>query len=160
MIRRPPRSTLFPYTTLFRSRGLFVDARLEPGDTVVLQGTGGVSIFGLQFAHAAGYRTIVTSSSDEKLERAKALGADHTINYKATPEWGRAAREITGGRGVDFVMEVGGAGTLTESLRAVTLMGHVAIIGVLAGASEPLNIGTMIGTGATLQGVQVGSRAM
>ena len=141
-------------------RALFEDADLEPGDTVVLQGTGGVSIFGLQFAHAAGYRTIVTSSSDEKLERAKALGADHTINYKDTPEWGRAAREITDGRGVDFVMEVGGAGTLTQSLRAVTLMGHVAIIGVLSGAEEPLNIGTMIGTGAKLQGVQVGSRAM
>jgi NADPH:quinone reductase-like Zn-dependent oxidoreductase len=141
-------------------RALFEDARLEPGDTVVLQGTGGVSIFGLQFAHAAGYRTIVTSSSDEKLERAKALGADHTINYKATPEWGKAAREITGGRGVDFVMEVGGAGTLTESLRAITLMGHIAIIGVLAGFAEPLNIGTMIGTGAKLQGVSVGSRAM
>src|SRR5256885_5305352 len=68
MIRRPPRSTLFPYTTLFRSRGLFVDARLEPGDTVVLQGTGGVSIFGLQFAHAAGLRTLITSSSDERSE--------------------------------------------------------------------------------------------
>lgn len=141
-------------------RALFSDARLEPGDTVVLQGTGGVSIFGLQLAHAAGYRTIITSSSDEKLERAKALGADHTINYKATPEWGKAARDLTGGRGVDFVMEVGGAGTLTESLRAITLMGHIAIIGVLSGAGEPLNIGTMIGTGAKLQGVSVGSRAM
>jgi NADPH:quinone reductase-like Zn-dependent oxidoreductase len=139
-------------------RSLFDDARLEPGDTVVLQGTGGVSIFGLQFAHAAGYRTIITSSSDAKLERAKALGADHVINYKTTPEWGLAASEITGGRGVDFVMEVGGAGTLTESLRAITLQGHIAIIGVLAGFSEPLNIGTMIGTGAKLQGVSVGSR--
>ncbi len=140
-------------------RALFSDARLEPGDTVVLQGTGGVSIFGLQFAHAAGLRTIITSSSDEKLERARALGADHLINYRTTPEWGRAAREITGGRGVDFVMEVGGAGTLTESLRAITLMGHVAIIGVLAGAAEPLQIGSMIATGAKLQGVSVGSRA-
>jgi NADPH:quinone reductase-like Zn-dependent oxidoreductase len=149
-----------PCAALTAWRALFEDAHLEPGDTVVLQGTGGVSIFGLQFAHAAGYRTIITSSSDEKLERAKALGADHVINYKTTPEWGRAVREITGGRGADFVMEVGGAGTLTESLRAITLMGHVAIIGVLAGASEPLNIGVMIGTGAKLQGVQVGSRAM
>jgi len=141
-------------------RALFSDARLEPGDTVLLQGTGGVSIFGLQFAKAAGYRTIITSSSDEKLERARALGADHVINYRTTPEWGRAARAITGGRGVDFVMEVGGAGTLTESLKAIALMGHIAIIGVLAGAAEPLQIGTMIATGARLQGVSVGSRAM
>ncbi len=141
-------------------RALFEDARLHPGDTVLLQGTGGVSIFGLQFAKAAGYRTIITSSSDEKLARAKALGADHLINYKTTPEWGVAARELTGGRGVDFVMEVGGAGTLTQSLRAICLMGHIAIIGVLGGASEPLQMGSMIGTGAKLQGVSVGSRAM
>jgi NADPH:quinone reductase-like Zn-dependent oxidoreductase len=152
-------STL-PCAGLTAWRALFEDARLEPGDTVVLQGTGGVSIFGLQFAHAAGYRTIITSSSDQKLERAKALGADHLINYKTTPEWGRAARDLTGGRGVDFVMEVGGAQTLGESLRAVTLMGHIAIIGVLGGAGEPLNIGMMIGTGARLHGVQVGSREM
>lgn len=141
-------------------RALFSDARLDPGDTVLLQGTGGVSIFGLQLAHAAGYRTIITSSSDEKLERAAALGADHLINYKTTPDWGRAAREITGGRGVDFVMEVGGAGTLTESLRCIALMGHIAIIGVLSGAAEPLQIGSMIATSARLQGVSVGSRAM
>jgi NADPH:quinone reductase-like Zn-dependent oxidoreductase len=141
-------------------RALFEDARLQPGDTVLLQGTGGVSIFGLQFAKAAGYRTIITSSSDEKLERARALGADHLINYRATPEWGLAARAITGGAGVDFVMEVGGAGTLTHSLKAIALMGHISIIGVLGGAAEPLQMGSMIGTGARLQGVSVGSRAM
>ncbi len=141
-------------------RALFEDARLQPGDTVLLQGTGGVSIFGLQFASAAGYRTIVTSSSDEKLERARALGADHLINYRTTPDWGAAARALTGGRGVDFVMEVGGAGTLTQSLRAIGLMGHIAIIGVLGGPAEPLQMGSMITTGARLQGVQVGSRAM
>ncbi len=141
-------------------RAMFEDARLQPGDWVVLQGTGGVSIFGLQFAKAAGYRTIITSSSDAKLERARMLGADHLINYKSTPEWGRAAREITGGRGVDFVMEVGGGGTLTESLRSIALMGHIAIIGVLGGAAEPLQMGAMIASGARLQGVSVGSRAM
>ncbi len=141
-------------------RALFSDASLNPGDTVLLQGTGGVSIFGLQMAKAAGYRTIITSSSDEKLERAKALGADHLINYKTTPAWGRAARQITGGIGVDFVMEVGGAGTLTESISSIALMGHIAIIGVLAGVAEPLQIGSMIATGAKLQGVSVGSRAM
>ena len=141
-------------------RALFEDARLEPGDTVLLQGTGGVSIFGLQFAKAAGYRTIITSSSDEKLERARSLGADHVINYRTTPEWGAAARGLTGGRGVDFVMEVGGAGTLTQSLRSITLMGHIAIIGVLGGPAEPLQMGSMIATGARLQGVSVGSRVM
>jgi len=140
-------------------RAMFEDARLAPGDTVLLQGTGGVSIFGLQFAKAAGYRTIITSSSDEKLERARALGADVTINYKTTAEWGRAARQAAGD-GVDFVMEVGGAGTLSQSLRAIRLGGHIAIIGVLGGAAEPLQIGAMIATGAHLQGVSVGSRAM
>jgi len=140
-------------------RALFEDARLQPGDTVLLQGTGGVSIFGLQFAKAAGYRTIVTSSSDEKLERARGLGADHLINYKTAPEWGRLAREMSGGRGVDFIMGVGGA-TVSEGLRAIALMGHIAIIGVLGGVTEPLPFGAMIGTSARLQGVSVGSRAM
>ncbi|MEO8813120.1 MAG: NAD(P)-dependent alcohol dehydrogenase [Caulobacteraceae bacterium] len=152
-------STL-PCAALTAWRALFEDARLAPGDTVLLQGTGGVSIFGLQFAHAAGYRTIVTSSSDEKLERARGLGADHTINYRTTPQWGRAARDATGGRGVDFIMEVGGGGTLAESLRAIALMGHIAIIGVLGGPAEPLQMGSMIATSARLQGVSVGSRVM
>lgn len=152
-------STL-PCAALTAWRALFEDARLRPGDTVLLQGTGGVSIFGLQFAKAAGLRAIVTSSQAEKLERAAALGADHGINYRETQDWGAAARAWTGGRGVDFVMEVGGAGTLTQSLQAITLSGHIAIIGVLGGAAEPLQIGQMIGTGAKLQGVMVGSRAM
>jgi len=108
-----------PCAALTAWRALFVDARLEPGDTVVLQGTGGVSIFGLQFAKAAGYRTIITSSSDEKLERARALGADHVVNYKTAPDWSKAVRDATGGRGADFIMEVGGAATLDESLKSV-----------------------------------------
>lgn len=149
-----------PCAALTAWRALFEDARLLPGQTVLLQGTGGVSIFGLQFAHAAGYETIITSSSDEKLERARGLGADHTINYRATAEWGAAARGITGGRGVDFIMEVGGGGTLSQSLRCVRLGGHIAIIGVLGGSAEPLQMGMMIGTAAKLQGVSVGSRAM
>jgi NADPH:quinone reductase-like Zn-dependent oxidoreductase len=139
---------------------LFEDARLKTGQTVLLQGTGGVSIFGLQLAKSAGMTTIITSSSAEKLARAKALGADHVLNYKQTPDWGPAARALTGGRGVDFVMEVGGATTLAESLKAITLGGHIAIIGVLGGPAEPLQIGQMIATGARLQGVMVGSRSM
>lgn len=149
-----------PCAALTAWRALFEDARLRPGQSVMLQGTGGVSVFGLQFAKAAGMTTIITSSSDEKLARAKTLGADHTLNYKHTPEWGPAARELTGGRGVDFVMEVGGATTLTESLKAIALGGHIAIIGVLGGPAEPLQIGQMIATGARLQGVMVGSRTM
>jgi NADPH:quinone reductase-like Zn-dependent oxidoreductase len=149
-----------PCAALTAWRAMFVDARLEPGDTVVLQGTGGVSIFGLQFAKAAGYRTIITSSSDEKLARARELGADFTVNYNVTPEWSKAVREHTEGRGADFVMEVGGAGTLDESLKSVRLGGHIAVIGILSGFSPPLQIGMMIGTSARLQGVSVGSRDM
>jgi NADPH:quinone reductase-like Zn-dependent oxidoreductase len=149
-----------PCAGLTAWRGLFEDARLEPGDTVVLQGTGGVSIFGLQFAHAAGYRTVITSSSDAKLARAKALGADHVVNYRTTPEWSKAVREATGGRGADFVMEVGGAETLTESLKAIRIGGHISIIGVLSGFSQALQFGAMIGSSARLVGVSVGSREM
>ncbi|MBI3677414.1 MAG: NAD(P)-dependent alcohol dehydrogenase [Proteobacteria bacterium] len=141
-------------------RGLFEDARLEPGQTVLLQGTGGVSIFGLQFAHAAGLETIITSSSDEKLARAKKLGATHTINYKTHPEWSGEVRRLTNRRGVDFVMEVGGAQTLKESFKSIVIGGHIAIIGVLSGAAEPLFIPALIGTSARIQGLSVGSRAM
>jgi NADPH:quinone reductase-like Zn-dependent oxidoreductase len=141
-------------------RGLMEDARLEPGDTVVLQGTGGVSIFGLQFAKAAGYRTVITSSSDEKLARAKALGADHLVNYRDTPDWSRPVRAATGGVGADFIMEVGGAGTIQQSLRAVRIGGHIAIIGVVAGAAEGINPAVLIGNNARMQGLSVGSREM
>jgi NADPH:quinone reductase-like Zn-dependent oxidoreductase len=150
-----------PCAGLTAWRSLFEDARLRPGDVVVLQGTGGVSIFGLQFAKAAGYRTIITSSSDEKLARAKALGADHLINYKTTPEWGREVRTLTNGRGADFVMEVGGGGTLEQSIRAIAVEGHIAIIGVLNNTPPPAAlVGHLIGNGAKLQGVFVGSRDM
>ncbi|MGA2952861.1 MAG: NAD(P)-dependent alcohol dehydrogenase [Caulobacteraceae bacterium] len=148
-----------PCAALTAWRALFEDARLQPGDTVLLLGTGGVSIFGLQFAKAAGYRTIITSSSDDKLARAATLGADHGINYRQAPEWGGAARALTGGRGIDFIMGVGGA-MLSEGLKAIALGGHIAIIGVLGGAAEPLPFPSMIGTGAKLQGVMVGSRTM
>jgi NADPH:quinone reductase-like Zn-dependent oxidoreductase len=147
-----------PCAALTAWRGLFEDARLEPGDTVVLQGTGGVSIFGLQFAKAAGYRTVITSSSNEKLERAKALGADHLVNYRETPDWSKPVREVTGGVGADFIMEVGGAGTIQQSLRAVRIGGHIAIIGVVAGAAEGINPAVLIGNNARMQGLSVGSR--
>lgn len=147
-----------PCAALTAWRGLFEDARLEPGSSVVLQGTGGVSIFGLQFAKAAGYRTIITSSSDEKLARAKALGADHLVNYKTTPDWAAEVRKFTGGLGADFIMEVGGAGTIQQSLRAVRIGGHIAVIGVVAGAGEGVNPAVLVGNSAKLQGLSVGSR--
>lgn len=137
---------------------LVTDCPAQPGDTVLIQGTGGVAIFALQFAKALGLRTIVTSSSDEKLERAEALGADHLINYKSTPKWGRAAREFTAGRGVDHVIEVGGAGTLEQSLRAVRIGGRIASIGVLSGATTELTLPLLFMQHVTLQGITVGSR--
>ena len=149
-----------PCAALTAWRGLFEDARLQPGDTVVLQGTGGVSIFGLQFAHAAGFRTVITSSSDDKLTRAKALGADHLVNYKTTPAWSGPVREATSGVGADFIMEVGGGGTIQESMKAVRIGGHIAIIGVVAGAGEAFNPASLIGNSARLQGLSVGSRDM
>jgi NADPH:quinone reductase-like Zn-dependent oxidoreductase len=149
-----------PCAALTAWRGLFEDAWLEPGDTVVLQGTGGVSIFGLQFAHAAGYRTVITSSSDDKLARAQVLGANHLVNYRTTEDWAKAVREATHGVGADFVMEVGGAGTMQQSLRAVRIGGHIAVIGVVAGGTEGVHPGVLIGNSARLQGLSVGSREM
>ncbi len=132
-------------------------ARLVAGQTVLLQGTGGVSVFGLQFAHAMGITAIITSSSDEKLERAKALGAACGINYKTTPEWDKAAIAFNGGRGVDHVLEVGGANTLTQSFNAIRVGGKVSIIGGLSGGARELNPGLIFSKRANVQGISVGS---
>ena len=141
-------------------RALFVDYSLKPGDTVLVQGTGGVSIFALQFAKAAGATVIATSSSDEKLERVKAMGADHLINYKEIQAWGPKALELTGGRGVDCVVEIGGAGTLDQSMLATRVGGHVALIGVLAGFAGPVQTALLFSKNLKVQGLTVGSRAM
>lgn len=133
-------------------------ARIKPGDWVLTQGTGGVSIFALQFAKAAGARVIATSSSEEKLEKLKALGADHVVNYRETPEWSKAAREITDGRGVDLVVEIGGAGTLAQSIEAARVSGYIALIGVLAGISGEVPTYRIFGRQLTVQGIAVGSR--
>jgi NADPH:quinone reductase-like Zn-dependent oxidoreductase len=130
---------------------------LTAGETVLLLGTGGVSIFALQFAVLLGARAIVTSSSDEKLERAKELGAWRTLNYRRQPEWGKPAREMTGGGGVDRVVEVGGAGTLAQSLQAVKIGGAVALIGVLAGHQAPLSLTPIFMKQVRVQGTLVGS---
>ncbi|MGH9572101.1 MAG: zinc-dependent alcohol dehydrogenase family protein [Candidatus Acidiferrales bacterium] len=135
-------------------------AHVKGGDTVLLLGTGGVSIFGLQFAAMHGARTIITSSSDEKLARAKALGASEPINYSKHPEWHKEVLRLTNGRGADIVLEVGGTGTLPKSLRAVRSGGHVSLIGVLAGIAEPFNIGPILHNSIRLQGIYVGSTEM
>lgn len=136
------------------------EGRLRPGDWVLVQGSGGVSIFALQFARALGARVIATTSSAEKAERLKALGAEHVINYREVPDWGKAAKALTGGRGVDLVVEVGGAGTLGQSLRAIRLGGTVGMIGVLAGQSSEVNMGFVLMTNSRIQGITVGSRDM
>jgi NADPH:quinone reductase-like Zn-dependent oxidoreductase len=133
--------------------------KLTAGDTVLVQGTGGVSIFALQFARLSGATVIATSSSDEKLAHAKQLGAAHGINYKTTPDWDKAAVELTGGRGVDQVVEVGGAGTMAKSLGAIRSGGKVSMIGVLTGAAE-LNPMLIMGKRANVQGISVGSTQM
>lgn len=148
-----------PCAGLTAWRALVVEGGLKPGDTVLVQGTGGVSIFALQFAKAAGARVIVTSSSDEKLERARALGADAFINYKKTPEWAKEARKLTGGRGVDHVVEVGGADTFPQSIMAARLGGHVAVIGLLSGFVKDVNIAAIFSQNIKISGVTVGSRA-
>ena len=151
-------SATLPCAAVTARRGLIVEGKLTPGETVLVQGTGGVSIFALQFAKLAGARVIVTSSSDEKLERAKAMGADATINYRQTPDWATAARELTGGRGVDHVVEVGGADTFQQSIRACALGGSIAVIGVLSGFVKDLNVAAMFGGNLHINGITVGSR--
>jgi len=134
-------------------------AKLKAGDTILLQGTGGVSIFGLQFARAMGIRVIITSSSDEKLKRAKALGAALGINYKTTPEWEKAAMDFTGS-GVDQVVEVGGAATLTRSFGAIRVGGSITLIGGLSGGASELNPGLIFSRRANVRGISVGSTQM
>lgn len=139
---------------------LCASGRLVPGDRVLTEGTGGVSIFALQVARAAGAAVVATSSSDAKLERLRALGAAATINYRRTPAWGEEARSLTGGVGVDHVVEVGGVGTLEQSLGAVRVGGTVSMIGVFTGTHGDVSTGTILRKTVRLQGILVGSREM
>ena len=134
-------------------------APVKAGDVVVIQGTGGVSVFALQFAKLMGAVVLGTSSSDAKLERAKKLGLDAGVNYRQTPKWGKWVLSETGNRGADLVVEVGGAGTLGESLSAVRIGGTVAQIGILTQGDQPLPIPLMLHRQIRLQGIFVGSRA-
>jgi NADPH:quinone reductase-like Zn-dependent oxidoreductase len=132
---------------------------VRPGDTVVCLGTGGVSMMAAQFAHASGARVIVTSSSDAKLQRALSLGASHGINYKTHREWEKEVERITGGSGADAVIEIGGAGTLAQSYRALGFGGKIALIGFLAGPGDSNPMPLMM-KGASLHGIGVGSTRM
>jgi NADPH:quinone reductase-like Zn-dependent oxidoreductase len=139
-------------------RALVVNGQLKAGDSVLVLGTGGVSIFALQLAKAMGATVIATSSSDEKLERARQLGADHMINYRRDEEWAARVLEFTSGRGVDHVIEVGGPGTLSQSIQAARVAGHIALIGVLTGVAGPVPTAAMMLRQQRLQGLVVGSR--
>ncbi len=139
-------------------RALVVNGGLKPGDTVLTLGTGGVSIFAVQLAKAMGATIIVTSSSEDKLKRARQLGADHGINYREMPEWSRCVLEITGGRGVDHIIELGGVGTLPQSIQAARVGGHIALIGVLTGMAGPVPMAASMRRQQRIQGLIVGSR--
>ena len=131
---------------------------IKPGSTVLIQGTGGVSIFALQFARLKGARVLGISSSDEKLERAGAMGLDAGLNYRQNPDWDRWAQDQTGGEGVDLVVEVGGLGTLTRSFRAIRVGGTIAQIGVLASGTDAIPLGLILHKWARVHGIYVGSR--
>jgi NADPH:quinone reductase-like Zn-dependent oxidoreductase len=147
-----------PCAALTAWNALVNAGHLTAGETVLIQGTGGVSVFALQIAKAMGARVIGTSGSDEKLARAKALGLDAGVNYRTTPEWARWVLEQTDGQGADVVVEVGGAGTFTQSLSAVRMGGTVAQIGVLSQSREPVHIPAILHKQVHLQGIYVGSR--
>ena len=132
---------------------------LKSGDFLLVQGTGGVAMFGLQFAKAVGAKVVVLSSSDEKLARAKSLGADFGINYRSTSEWSAAVREVTGGHGADHILELGGAKTFDQSVAAVAANGSIAQIGVLTGYGATPNLNGLFSANASINGIMVGPRA-
>lgn len=141
-------------------RALVVDGGLKAGQTVLTLGTGGVSIFAAQLAVAMGAKVIATSSSDEKLARLREIGAAQVINYRAEEQWGARVQELTGGRGVDHVIEVGGPATLPQSIAACRIGGHIALIGVLTGRSGEVPTAALMARQQRLQGLIVGSRSM
>lgn len=147
-----------PCAALTAWSAIVTDGRVKAGDRVLVQGTGGVSLFALQFAKLHGTHVIVTSSSDEKLQRATHLGADEGINYLSTPEWGKEVKRMTGDDGVDLIIEVGGQKTLPQSLRAVRAGGTISLIGVLSGSNMDVSLGLIVTRKVRLQGISVGSR--
>ena len=139
-------------------RALIVNGPLKAGDTVLVLGSGGVSIAALQLAKAMGATVIATSSSDDKRARLEAMGAAFTLNYRSTPDWGTKVKDWTGGLGVDHVVEVGGPGTLPQSIEAVRVGGHISLIGVLTGRSGEIPTGVLMRKQARLHGLIVGNR--
>lgn len=152
------QASTLPCAALTAFNALFKFEPLVAGQRVLVLGTGGVSIFALQFAKAAGAEVIVTSSDDDKLARAKALGADHVLNYKVTPDWGKEVRRLTQNEGVDIVIEVGGAGSLANSIKATAAGGLIVLLGVLAGDANLPNLTSVFMSGLRIQGLLVGSR--
>ena len=148
-----------PCTGVTAWNALFKRGNLDSNDFVLLEGTGGVSVIGLQLAAAAGAKPIITSSSDEKLEHAKKLGAFGTVNYRSNPDWQKEVRTLTGGKGVDQVLEVGGQDTLPKALEALGYEGHIAVIGGLSGFASNVPVSALMGLNATVSGIYVGSRA-
>jgi NADPH:quinone reductase-like Zn-dependent oxidoreductase len=139
---------------------LMVQSRVRPGETVLIQGTGGVSLFALAFARMAGARVIATSSSDGKLAKAEKMGVSAGVNYRTTPNWARQVKELTGGRGVDHIVEVGGSGTFQQSLHAVRVGGHIDMIGILSGVSSEIAVALILQKSIQVHGIYVGSREM
>lgn len=137
-----------------------VQSVIRPAETLLIQGTGGVSLFALEFAKMCGAKVIATSSSDEKLARVLTLGAAETINYRQTPQWARRVKELTGGAGVDHIVEVGGAGTLPQSLHSVRVGGSISVIGVLSGTSGEIPVSLILHKSIQIHGIYVGSRQM
>lgn len=148
-----------PCAAVTAFNALFESGNAVSGETVLVQGTGGVSVFATQFAHAVGCRVLATSSSDDKLARLKALGADESINYRDREDWDKATLELTDRRGVDHVVEVGGAGTMAKSVNAVRLGGHIAVIGVLSGKGS-IDPTPILMKALRMNGIFVGSRKM
>lgn len=166
LVRMPPNLDFAEAATLSCAgvtawNALFVEGRLKAGDSVLLQGTGGVSIWGLQLAKAAGVHAIITSSNDQKLERARELGAAATINYLQKPEWHEEVLKLTDGRGADLVLDVGGNGTLSRSIAAAGAGGTIAVIGGISGGfSSQLQLLDLIAGAKRLAGIFVGNRTM
>ena len=155
---RDEEAACLPCAALTAWSALVTEGGIGPGDTVLVQGTGGVALFAMQFAKMAGARVIMTSSRDDKLARARQLGADETINYRTTPDWDRVAKDLTEGEGCDHVIELGGADTLERSIRAARTGGQVSLIGVLGGAKANVSLPLVVMRNLRLQGVTVGSR--
>ena len=147
-----------PCAALTAWSALVTEGDVKAGDTVLLQGTGGVSLFALQFSKLLGAKVIIISSSDDKLKKAAALGADEGINYKNAPEWGKAVKKLTGGKGVDHIIEVGGEKTLPQSLRVIRPGGTISMIGVLSGINMGVSLGLIVTRKVRLQGITVGHR--